>query len=82
MIFFYKILHVSDKYRRKESELEPEPQFVISASTQAPAPGNNIFSAPWLSAPAPQHCSEKRLTYWTGVQSGVQAFVLGILQQI
>ncbi len=30
---------------------EPEPQFIISA----PALGGNLFSAPWLSAPAPQH---------------------------
>ncbi len=46
--FFYNI---SSVVRRKEPELEPEPQFVISAAALV----GNLISAPWFSAPAPQH---------------------------
>jgi hypothetical protein len=43
MLLFYK--------KSVDNRKEPEPQFVVSA----PAPGDYLISAPWLSAPSPQH---------------------------
>jgi hypothetical protein len=55
MIFFsIKFFQVFDNRKEPDPELEPEPQFVISAPASAAT--GNLMSAPWLWAPAPQHC--------------------------
>jgi hypothetical protein len=52
MFFSIQFLQDRDKQREAGAGDGAGPQYVISA----PAPGNDSILAPWLSAPAPQHC--------------------------